>query len=247
MDINAYIESGILELYVMDALSPAEISEVEALSAMHPAIKARIRNIQDTFSAFALHDALPPRPALKEAIMHQIEQTPLPVSPAVTTAPHSTTGLSTWAVLAITAMVLALSALAYQAWINQQARASCRQQTEEVQQKLNFLLNQGTIPIALKGTESHPDALVTIFWNARQGKTLLEIKNLPALPDELQYQLWSLKDGKPKSAGLLSMANAGELQSMLNVEEADAFAITIEQKGGVESPTLNQMVVIGKV
>jgi anti-sigma-K factor RskA len=169
----------------------------------------------------------------------------LPVSPAVPNAPQ--TGLSAWAVAAITAIVLALSALAYQTWINQQTRSNCQQKTEEVQQKLNFLLNQGTIPIALKGTGSHPDALVTIFWNAEQGKTLLEVKNLPALPDELQYQLWSLKDGKPKSAGVLTSAKTSELQSMLNVEEADTFAITIEQKGGVDSPTLNQMVVIGKV
>jgi len=246
MDINAYIESGILELYVMDALSPAESSEVESLSDMHPAIKARIRDIQVAFSNFAEADALSPRPGLKAELMKQIEQIP-PVGQPPTPAAPRTPGLSPALAGALVALVLSLLGLLYQQWKHQQANATCQEETAAVQKKLDFLLHQGTIPIALKAQPAFPGALVTIYWNAEQGATLLEVKNLPALKAGQQFQLWSLKDGQPHNAGLLVNGNIGNIQTMLKVTEADAFAITIEQEGGAASPTLANMVVLGKV
>ena len=38
-----------------------------------------------------------------------------------------------------------------------------------------------------------------------------------------------------------------QLQNMSGLAEADALAITLEPLGGSESPTLDQMVVMGKV
>jgi len=38
-DIKAYIESGILELYVLGDVTPEEKLQVEAMAAKHPAYK----------------------------------------------------------------------------------------------------------------------------------------------------------------------------------------------------------------
>jgi predicted dinucleotide-binding enzyme len=54
MDIKAYIESGILELYVMEALSPQEMREVEVLAVQYPAVKAEIAQIQDALNEYVL-------------------------------------------------------------------------------------------------------------------------------------------------------------------------------------------------
>ena len=68
------------------------------------------------------------------------------------------------------------------------------------------------------------------------------------LPKGKQYQLWALVDGKPVDAGLLDMEVASTtFQKVKNVMQAQTFAITIENVGGSESPTLSTLHVLGNV
>jgi len=60
----------------------------------------------------------------------------------------------------------------------------------------------------------------------------LVVKNLPALPQNKQYQLWAQIDGKPKSLGVFEAAADKVIFKMNNTKKAGAFAITVEPKGG---------------
>ncbi|MFT6883546.1 MAG: anti-sigma-K factor RskA, partial [Marinoscillum sp.] len=73
----------------------------------------------------------------------------------------------------------------------------------------------------------------------------LNSANLPELSGNQQYQLWALVDGKPIDAGVFD-ADGGQFQIMKGVARADAFAVTIEQSGGADSPTLSTMQVYGE-
>jgi anti-sigma-K factor RskA len=62
---------------------------------------------------------------------------------------------------------------------------------------------------------------------------------LPDPPTDKQYQLWALLDGKPVDAGTFNVnSDSIQLQEVRNIANAQAFAITLEHKGGVRSPTL---------
>jgi anti-sigma-K factor RskA len=54
-----------------------------------------------------------------------------------------------------------------------------------------------------------------------------------------------LVDGKPVDAGLLEDCNG--VCKLKNIPKAQAFAITLEDKGGSASPHLDQLYVIGNV
>ncbi|MGI4804361.1 MAG: anti-sigma factor [Janthinobacterium lividum] len=71
-DIKQYIESGILELYVLDNLTPQERREVEAYAAIHPAIKHELNDISRTMELFADHNAIEPRESLREIVINQL-------------------------------------------------------------------------------------------------------------------------------------------------------------------------------
>jgi anti-sigma-K factor RskA len=69
---------------------------------------------------------------------------------------------------------------------------------------------------------------------------------MPELPSDAQYQLWALIDGKPADLGVFNTPKDKVFLKMKNTQKADAFAITIEKKGGSVSPTLVKMQSYGK-
>lgn len=79
---------------------------------------------------------------------------------------------------------------------------------------------------------------------------MLNVENLPMPPSGKQYQLWALKDGKPIDAGVFDMipGTEGDMHMMpVTIADADAFAVTLEKKGGSPSPTLTQLYAMGKI
>lgn len=73
MNIQAYIESGILEEYVLGTVSPQEKQEVECMSHIYPEIKEELLRTESALEEYALkHQTLPP-PSLKESIFAQMD------------------------------------------------------------------------------------------------------------------------------------------------------------------------------
>jgi mannose-6-phosphate isomerase-like protein (cupin superfamily) len=71
-DIAAYIESGILEVYVLGMASDAEIREVEAMAMVHPEISAEIAAIGDALEAVARQNAIAPHATVKPMVLASI-------------------------------------------------------------------------------------------------------------------------------------------------------------------------------
>ncbi|MGJ8661005.1 MAG: anti-sigma factor [Bacteroidota bacterium] len=111
-----------------------------------------------------------------------------------------------------------------------------------------FLTNDNTVAIALAGTPVSPDAKVKVYWNQDENKMMLAGMNLPETPTEKQYQLWAIVDGTPVDLGVLDMdGNPKAISREANLKNVQAFAITLEKKGGSPTPNLDQLYVIGNV
>ncbi|QNL47977.1 anti-sigma factor [Olivibacter sp. SDN3] len=122
-----------------------------------------------------------------------------------------------------------------------------RDSSEILNQRLAILENPDVKKLDLTGVAGHEKNSAILYWNQETKEVFLSPANLAALPEGKQYQLWAIADGKPVSAGVFTRPNLTEIQQMLNVSNAEMFAITIEKEGGVESPTLDQMVVAAKL
>lgn len=118
----------------------------------------------------------------------------------------------------------------------------------DIESNLAFLQDKTTEKIHLYGTPNQEDASVTIYWNKSTKDVFLSVDQLDIPPTDLQYQLWALIDGQPVDMGVFDLnAESNQMQLMAQVEEADAFAITLETKGGNPTPNLDQLVVLGEV
>ncbi|WP_207434679.1 cupin domain-containing protein [Sabulibacter ruber] len=68
-----YIESGILELYVMGVTTPGETQEVEQMASAHPEIREEIETIRQTIEAYALAHAVAPKSTVKPLVLATID------------------------------------------------------------------------------------------------------------------------------------------------------------------------------
>ncbi len=264
MNIQEYIESGIIELYVMNVLTEAEQAEVEVLARQYPDIQLEIEEVQSVLQMYAQAHSVTPRPELKDPILDKIqssinktESTEIPESTDINNIKNpSTLSLATLAPWILAAGLAASTFYFYNRYeaVNK-AQKECeetqslndqknKKAVADVQQQLDILKSPDTKEISLKGLPISPSSIATIFWNADKKATYIAIRNLPKPPTDKQYQLWAIVDKKPVSAGVLNY-DLASLQSMKGFETAEAFAITLEPQGGSDAPTLDKMYVLG--
>lgn len=72
MNIQAYIDSGILEMYALDLLDPVEREEAELMISFFPEIRKELESIQNALEMYAGSRAIQPRPHLKDKIRESI-------------------------------------------------------------------------------------------------------------------------------------------------------------------------------
>lgn len=269
MNINEYIASGVIEEYVLGVLSEHDALEVERMAAAHPEVAQELAVQQRTLEDYAMSVAQTPPPNLEARIMAQLPAAnteTAQVGKVVALRPDSNYGF--WRAAATVAIIISVASVAGNWWLydkwnsTRSSLASLEQQQSVLAQELqvkqagleNYERQLQTISataaatVVLKGVPQQPNASATVFWNKTSGEVVLLVNNLPAAPEGKQYQLWALDNNQPIDAGMVPLNNDGTpLLKMKNIKGAQAFAITLEPKGGLPAPTLTALTVIGNV
>jgi hypothetical protein len=127
--------------------------------------------------------------------------------------------------------------------------------TNAVAQKqalLDVLISKNVQLVSMNGLDPSPASYGKIIWSQDKRTAILQISKLPSIQNDKDYQLWAIENGKPVSWGVFSISNSGsnlffklEDVKSVNKESMNAFAITLEPKGGVPQPT-GKMYLLGK-
>jgi len=72
VNIQAYIDSGIIEVYCLGFTTPEEASEVEEMAALYPQVAAEIERIRTTFNDFIGRQEITPSVKVKQGVMRTI-------------------------------------------------------------------------------------------------------------------------------------------------------------------------------
>ena len=254
------INEGYLAAYITEELQQEDAREVERFLAEDSEIMNEYLDLQKTIEHLAFEYSISPSQAVKRFIM----ETPEVMSHM--SGPAKEQAISSGYKLALAAsVIIALTALmsAFYFWNQWQttdyrlAQLTARnielaesyntvnQELTDIRQDLAVLVSPEFSRIILNGTDNAKQAKAVIYWNPNEEEVYLNSANLASLPQNQQYQLWALIDGAPVDAGVFD-AEEGTFQIMKNIAKADAFAVTVEQSGGAESPTLSTMQVYGE-
>lgn len=260
MNTQEYIDSGILELFVLDELSYKERGEVIANANQYPIIKKEIKAIEDTLYLYSLQRAVPPPPSLEAKIMDKINSIPpssgsLPsaggnrwLTPLLSGLLIATIGFGGWMFFENNDKEEQLTALSTQLETQKIACAEIESDNKILEEQMRMIRTASNKVVRMKGTDKAPDAIATVYWNPDAQKTYLDVNNMPIPSEDKQYQLWAIVDGTPVDMGVFEIdLNSITLQEVPHIEGAQAFAVTLEPRGGSEVPTLDEMYVVGEV
>ncbi|MFK7971571.1 MAG: anti-sigma factor [Bacteroidia bacterium] len=274
MDITSYIASGILEAYVLGEVSPQEAREVSCLSSIYPEIQTELESLQAGLEGLASSFEKTPPPALKASILAALDaiededETPIAMAPQVSEhigekADESAVVkpmFSRWYVQAAAAVALLLGGLYLgQQMMNGQIEgmeneiASLQQGQNTLQEQLDarssdiaLLTKPSSKIIDLAPQPKANGATMKVLWQPETGESYFLATTLPAPPSDKDYQLWALIEGKPVDLGVIPR-DANGIIKMKGTGRADAFAVTLEPKGGSVNPTLADLLVLGEV
>lgn len=249
-----------MESYVLGLATEAERTEFEQACTAHPELAAHRDAFERSLENQLLADAVAPPAFLRVRVMEaaQPPATEAGEQKEVHQAPVRRMNAWAWLAAACFAGLLAVGywafstnkkyedAVAQHAATEQQLRADYAE-LARMREDADVMRNPNVKMTALRGTPNSPQALSTVFWDSTTKDVYLFVNNLPQAPTQKQYQLWALLDGKPIDLGMLVPKEQRLLVKMKNVQNAQAFAITLEPAGGSASPTLEAMYVSGNL
>ena len=256
-------------VYVLGALEGEELREFEhALAEADTELKKTYVELRQV----ALHlplsvDAVEPSPTVKERILRAVRPSFVRKEESLFAKLFSRIGFDkpqigfaiSFALLMIVAGLGYYSVLLKQAIVQRDRQITAMQHDLSLQHQqfvtlqdeltrkkelLDILQSPKIDVVIMNGQEVNPAGFGKIIWDPDKKKAILQISNLPAVPQGKDYQLWVIKNKKPISAGVFTL-NDPVNESLFKIEQLvetdkkviNAFAVTLEPKGGVPQPT----------
>jgi anti-sigma-K factor RskA len=219
------MEAGIHELtaaYALDALEPEKRRAFEAHLESCESCREELAAFASTTEALAVAASGPaPPPELRDRILATARAEPQVVVPFERRRSRSVP------VLAAAAAVAAVLALAVGLWA---MRLS--DDLDEARSALEILQDPDARTVPLRtGTGRlvvDPD-----------GRAVLVVGGLEPAPDGKTYEVWVVEGDTPVPAGLFAGGDAAEVVGVEGtVDDGDVVAVTVEDAGGAETPTL---------
>jgi hypothetical protein len=236
----------------MDQLTAAEKAEVEGYIKSFPQLREDISEIEKSLEFLARSTSRPAPPGMKDKILDVIRKD---VDETPGSGSNGVPSLFTKAVIAVLlSLGILLTGFFYwqkskhvarmeQVLIAQ--RDSCNQNAQQLTAQLH-LLQQLTFPdnkiIPFQATPGFASTDLYLHHNEVTKRNFIQVRNLPSIAANQSYQLWSLKpDQAPAPLDVFDLPANGLIEVQF-VDGSQTYAITIEPKGGRETPTLENLI-----
>tara|TARA_R110002073_G_scaffold40547_5_gene115321 strand:- start:479446 stop:480240 length:795 start_codon:yes stop_codon:yes gene_type:complete len=261
MDSKKYIASGILELYVAGSLSEKENQEVYDAMQQYPEIKNEVEQIE--LSIQKLTAAVAPQNKVPFAsVKNKMDGS----SQVIKLKPSTSRNWITYTGWAASGIFLVGTL-----WMFNENRelkenlkmvdsknieletqiSNANQNIAKANELVTILRAKEIESITLGGQAISPDSYAKVFWNKEEKLAYVDVAGLPEPPAGKVYQVWSLKLDPltPTSMGTLDdfLTDDNKVFTLANVNDSEAFGITLEPAGGSEAPTLDQLYALGVV
>lgn len=271
-ELKTYLESGILEQYVLGDLSKEEMLAVEKNAMLYPEIRTEISEIENALLGYAKSNSIEPSAAIRNRILNSLDsfdQDPQisrlnPSGASPKSSPFYKYAFAASLALLFLSIILLIN-------LNNKLNESNTQidvlqsDNQKFSNQVNYIERELTDTrnalqfhqnpaayklVSLKGSAKAPSASMLVAFNAEKEEVMIDLSsvNMPSNDQEHQYQLWAMVDGKPVDLGVFdSSTGSTGMKKMKSVKDAQAFAVTLEPRGGNPNPTMDQMKAIGNI
>jgi anti-sigma-K factor RskA len=269
MNVQDYILSGIIESYVLGLSSPKESAEFERMCADHSEVLAARNAFEIQLEEGLRQRKLEPPRELKSRIFSEIgmEKSPTTKAPLAKLALVPRIGFARY--VAAASLLLLAGSVLLNFYLIAQYKKTIAKNEELIAEQTQVASNNKVMQTKLLNYENAinlmqnplmtiikmpsvpkspaPSSMATVYWDTQSKDVYLLVNQLPKPVANKQYQLWAIVDGKPVDAGVFDTEEGVSFVKLKTIPKAQAFAITLEKKGGSATPDMEAMYVMGKV
>ena len=243
--IRIFLDNDFLEKYLLGTTSPEESMQVERYIAMYPEVRKTYDELQENLETYAKMYALNAPEGLKAKILNRIKA--------------QNTGRRKFQRYAVAASIAAFlfAGSSYFFWNQNQnlqeeniivnnkiesLEEDMREQLEDVRNQFIVLNNPQTKRYNVKGNNNARELKAVAYINPVKKLSYINVKNLPNLPEDQSFQMWAEVNGEMINLGIIDkFAGQEKLLALPYADEAVSY-ITIEPKGGNNTPTVENIV-----
>lgn len=243
--IRIFLETDVLEKYLLGNTSDQETLQVERYIAMYPEVRNTYLELQENLESFARLHALKAPEGLKAKILHRIRTQNLGRKKSRRFA------------IAATVAAFVFAGSSYFFWDQSKSlqeentivtnrilnlEADMKQQLEDVRNQFIVLNNPQTRKFYVNGNNKAKDLKAVAYVNPVKKLSYINVRNLPNLPENQCYQMWAEVNGEMVNLGIIKkISDKDKLLALPYAKNAISY-ITIEPKGGNNSPTVQNIV-----
>jgi anti-sigma-K factor RskA len=243
--IKIFLDSDLLEKYLLGATTGIEAMQVERYIAMYPEVRDSYNELQDNLEIFAKLHAIEAPQGLKDKIQLRIKA--------------ERSGRKKFFRYAIAASITAImfAGISTFFWNQNQSllqensvvsnkikllEENMKEQLEDVRNQFIVLNNPQTKKYNVKGNQKAKDLKAVAYINPVKKLSYINVSKLPHIPESQCFQMWAEVNGKMINLGIIEEAgNQQKLMALPYAENAVGY-ITIEQKGGNNVPNVENIV-----
>ncbi|MEM7484740.1 MAG: anti-sigma factor [Bacteroidota bacterium] len=243
--VRLFLDSDILEKYLLGDASKEESLKAERYITMYPKVRDTYMKLQENLEAFAKLYARKTPEGLKQIILHSAKKERV-----------ATRKLFRYAIAASVAiLIFAGSAVFF--WNQNQnlqqentlvsnkmknLEETMKNQLEDVRNQFIVLNNPDTKRYAVKGKKEAKELKAVAYINPVKKLSYINVSNLPELPEDKCFQMWAEVNGELVNLGVIKqLEDKDNLLALPYAEKAIGY-ITIEPEGGNTSPTVQNIV-----
>ncbi|MDD7886693.1 anti-sigma factor [Flavivirga sp. 57AJ16] len=242
--ITTFLNSGLLENYLIGKTTSEETEMVESYISKYPEVQNAYNTLQYNLEIVAKSNAVEAPKNILDNILEELDEKPV-------VNLNTRSKYKSWYKFSIAASIAALifAGTSYHFYSQKQKLsqenqvvvdeifdlrsdiAKNNQKLDDVMRQLLKLNNPETEKYIITGNERAKDLKTVAYINPKEKTSMIDVVSLPQLPEEQCYQIWADLQGKMVSLGILNEADR-KLMSIPYAENALALNITIEPKGG---------------
>lgn len=243
--IRIFLDSDLLEKYLLGDTSTEESLQVERYIAMYPEVRKTYNELQENLEAFAKMHARKTPEGLKEIILNRIR--------------NERMGRRRFYRFAVAASIAALvfAGSSYFFWNQNQdlqktntmvtnkiktLEEDMKVQLEDLRNQYIVLNNPNTKKYSINGNKKAKELKAVAYVNPVKKLSYINVSHLPELPEDQCYQMWAEVNGELVNLGIIKQFGDKERLMALPYGEDAIGYITIEPQGGNQSPTVQNIV-----
>ncbi|MEP2056230.1 anti-sigma factor [Maribacter litoralis] len=243
--IKIFLDSDLLEKYLLGTTTELESLQVERYIAMYPEVRKTYEELQENLEIFAKLHAIEAPQGLKDKINARIKA--------------ERKGRKRFYSYAIAASITAILFIGISTFFWNQNQSlqeensvvsnkiklleeNMKEQLEDVRNQFIVLNNPQTKKYNVKGNQKAKELKAVAYINPVKKLSYINVSKLPNIPESQCFQMWAEVNGKMINLGIIE--EAGDQQKLLALPYAENAVgyITIEQKGGNHAPNVENIV-----